>query len=382
MIRSFDLVIAGGGVIGLSIAVQCAERGWRVCVVERGEFGRQSSWAGAGILPSGATLAAVDPIEQLRALSHPLHASWANKLKQYSGIDNEYRRCGGLYIARTDAERATMSANRIWWEEHGIDHRILDSVEFKSHIPALSCLYDKNDETEIWWAPNDCRLRNPRHLQALQMTAELLGVQLLPNTEITGFDLEKSEILGLKTTHRNRIVGDRFCLCSGAWTGLLLNDLQVPTGIMPVRGQMILFQFDHPRFSCVINEGHRYLVPREDGYVLAGSCEEEVGFVNTTTDSMVQELRHWALDLYPSLGDARLVKSWSGLRPGSFDSYPYLGRVPNFVNLFVASGHFRHGLHWSTGTAELMQQLMFGEKTSIDLAPFQILRGNNSNAKG
>jgi glycine oxidase len=154
----------------------------------------------------------------------------------------------------------------------------------------------------------------------------------------------------------------------------LLSKLGVKSGIMPVRGQMLLYRFERKPFPCVINEGHRYLVPREDGHVLVGSCEEEVGYVAETTEGMIAELKTWAESLYPPLKENPIVSSWAGLRPGSFDSYPYLGPVPGMRDMTVAAGHFRHGLHWSTGTALLMRQLICGEATSMELSPFHVCR--------
>jgi glycine oxidase len=168
---------------------------------------------------------------------------------------------------------------------------------------------------------------------------------------------------------------ERYCVTNGAWASQLLGPLGIETGILPVRGQMVLYKLDHPLFSMVINEGHRYLVPRDDGHVLAGSCEEEVGFDTRTTPEMLDQLKDWALKICPVLGSAKVERTWAGLRPGSFDSLPYLGTLHPFENGFIAAGHFRHGLHWSTATGVLMYQWMSGQKTEIDLKPFCVQRG-------
>lgn len=130
----YDLILVGGGVIGLSIAWECAQNGLKVAVVDAGRVGSGSSWAGAGILPSGATIQPQDPLEQLRALSHTLHETWAAKLLEHTGIDNEYRKCGGLYIARSAGEKATLGANRVWWEEHGIHFQLLNAMTSKCTV--------------------------------------------------------------------------------------------------------------------------------------------------------------------------------------------------------------------------------------------------------
>lgn len=376
--KHYDLVICGGGVIGLSIAYQCVKMGWTVCIIDAGEIGKGSSWAGAGILPAGATLDALDPLEQLRSLSHQLHSVWAAELLEATGIDNEYRRCGGLYLARTRAERATLRANESWWAEHGISYEQSTIDQLGSRLPGLSLLATSELESECWWVPTDCRVRNPRHLKALQAALQLHGVTFLPHTTVTDIRQVNGRVDCVLCDGNRSVCGNLFCIASGAWASKLLANVGVASGIMPVRGQMLLYKLDAPAFSFVVNEGHRYLVPRDDGHLLAGSCEEEVGFVAETTEEKVDELRAWAETLFPTLSDNKLKRAWAGLRPGSFDSYPYMGKVPGTENLFVAAGHFRHGLHWSTATALLMQQLMFGEQTTIDLEPFRVLRGHSA----
>jgi glycine oxidase len=301
-------------------------------------------------------------------------------------IDNEYRRSGGLYIARSPAERATLKANCYWWEELGVGYERLsqDQVSRKSPI-ILPSLHDRqrdNQEAHYYWVPGDAKLRNTRHLAALKAACDILDVKVFERTEVIGFQTDGIRIRGLDcgaalSSQVNRgLVADRYCISTGAWTAPLLGSLGIETGIYPVRGQMQLYRFDKVPFRFVVNEGHRYLVPREDGRVLVGSCEEEVGFVKATTEEMMQQLQHWSVGVCPAIAKAELEMQWSGLRPGSIDGFPYLGTLFPYDNCFIAAGHFRHGLHWSTATAVLMAQHMSGELASIDLEPFRIQRGN------
>ena len=183
----YDLMLCGGGVIGLSIAYQSALHGWKVLVVDASELGKASSWAGAGILPAGATVAALDPIEQLRALSHRLHPEWSRQLLEQTGIDNEFRRCGGLYLACTAAERATLSANEMWWNEHGVRFESWSTEELATRLPVVSALVEQNDKLRSWYVPDDCRLRNPRHIRALDRKSTRLnsshgGISRMPSS--------------------------------------------------------------------------------------------------------------------------------------------------------------------------------------------------------
>ena len=369
-------MLCGGGVIGLSIAYQCAQHGWKVLVVDSMTMGQAASWAGAGILPAGASIAALDPLEQLRSLSHLLHRDWAKQLFLETGIDNEYRQCGGVYLARTAAERATLAANRMWWDEHGIRYESWSNDQLVAHIASMESMVRSTPKLQSWFCPDDCRLRNPSHLQALIQACEKRGVTLVEQARIDGFETSQNRILSAKSGSQE-FLADRYCITSGAWASQLLGPLGIETGILPVRGQMVLYKMDQPALTTVINDGHRYLVPRDDGHVLAGSCEEEVGFDATTTDSMIADLQSWAEALCPALTRANIKRTWAGLRPGSFDTYPYLGTLHPFENGFIASGHFRHGLHWSTATALLMYQWMNGDQTEIDLMPFRVQRGRS-----
>jgi len=370
----YDLMLCGGGVVGLSIAYQSALHGWKVLVVDAGELGKASSWAGAGILPAGATEEALDPIEQLRALSHRLHPEWSRQLLERTGIDNEFRRCGGLYLACTAAERATLSANEMWWDEHGVRFESWSADELASRLPVVSALVKQNDKLRSWYVPDDCRLRNPRHIRALVSACKKLGVTMLENTRIDRLDTQGDRIVSASAGPRE-FQAERFCITNGAWASQLLGPLGIETGILPVRGQMVLYKLDKPLFSMVINDGHRYLVPRDDGYVLAGSCEEEVGFDARTTPEMIDQLKEWSLKICPALASAKVERTWAGLRPGSFDSLPYLGTLHPFEKGVIGAGHFRHGLNWSTAAGVLMYQWMSGQKTEIDLKPFCVQRG-------
>jgi glycine oxidase len=313
-----------------------------------------------------------------------LHGEWALRLREQTGIDTEYRRCGGVYIATTPAERATLAANRIWWSELGIAAEPWTQDIAKRKVPGLERLIAHEPLVEFWHVPDDCRVRNPRHVAALIAACRSLSVDLYEETRAVGFDFEDHRIDKVRVECNNdpdkgqisSIQGERFCIAGGAWTVHLLDTLGISTGILPVRGQMLLYRCSQPPFSMVLNEGHRYLVPRDDGHILAGSCEEEVGFDSQTTPQMISELRSWAERIWPDLVDTPIASQWAGLRPGSFDSFPYLGTLPPYENATIASGHFRHGIHWSTATAVLMRELMFGEPTSIDLAPFRLQRGH------
>jgi glycine oxidase len=353
-----DVLIIGGGVIGLSLAWDLARHGQSVHLIDRQEPGREASWAGAGILPAANRGTALHPYDQLCGLASELHPRWAEALQSLTGIDTGFHRCGGIYLARTPGEAASLAA----WAE---DQREL-GIEVE-HLPA------ENYGRAAFFVPAESQLRNPRYLQALVAACQQAGVEITPHTEARGIAIEKGQAVGLET-NGGSLTAKKFCFTAGAWTGQLLARLGMPIHVLPMRGQMLLFRCTPSPTRAIINEGSRYIVPRQDGRLLVGSTEEEVGFDKRTTEEGLADLAAFARELVPALADSPIERSWAGLRPASLDGFPYLCPLPGLTNAFVAAGHFRSGLYLSPATAVVMSQLLRGQPTEIDLAPFRVGR--------
>ncbi|MGI8982714.1 MAG: glycine oxidase ThiO [Pirellulaceae bacterium] len=373
-----DVLIIGGGVIGLSLAWDLAQHGQSVQVIDRGEPGKEASWAGAGILPPASWKAARHPYDQLRALSSELHPQWAAALSQQTEIDTGYRLCGGIYLARTPGEAASLVAWASAAAEEGIVVRRLGERELEEAGIRSQRSGARGQILASYLLPHETQLRNPHHLQALRAACERLGVKITADAEMANFEIRKGRLSTVITNNAGSIYSPKqVCFASGAWTGQLCARLGIHIGVFPIRGQMVLFNtggLDVPKLKRIVTEGSRYLVPRDDGRVLAGSTEEEVGFDKSTTAEAIADLTLFARGLIPALENAPVEQTWAGLRPASFDGLPYLGPLPGLSNCFVASGHFRSGLYLSPGTAIVMSQLLRGEQPRIDLGPFRVLR--------
>ena len=366
----YDSLIVGGGVIGLSLAYELATRGEKVRVIDRGPLGGEASWAGAGIIPPAATRGQLEPIDRLLALSCDLHAAWAERLREETGVDNGYRRCGAVYVARGDEDARQLHLAAARWRSQGIAVEPAPPERLAQIEPALAKPRDRRFAAAHWLA-GEAQIRNPRHLKALVAACAARGVELTPCLAAESMATAGRRATAINTS-RGAIEANRVCLTSGAWTGELLTRLGMPTAaVRPVRGQIALLKCRAPALKAVVNEGKRYLVPRDDGRVLVGSTEEEVGFDKSTTAAGTSGLLKLAIELVPDLAEAEVERTWAGLRPATRDGLPVLGRVADFENLYVAAGHFRAGLQLSTGTALVMARLMRGEPTVIDLDSFR-----------
>jgi glycine oxidase len=359
-----EVVIVGGGVIGLTTAYFLAREGLRVHLLDQGPLGKEASWAGAGILPPSNWSTARYPFDRLRALSGQLFPELSAELKEKSGIDNGYVRCGGFDFLSLQGEAGDQE-----WCGEGIPCEKADEAEVARLEPALA-----PGLGAAILLPTLAQLRNPRHLQALRLVCERSGnVRFSEGVAAKGFTA-RGELLGSVTTSAGVVEADAFVVASGAWTDRLLAPLGVRLGIHPVRGQIALLNPGRVLFRRVLLWGSRYLVPRQDGRVLAGSTEEDAGFEKQTTADGVSGLLRLATDLVPALAKADVERCWAGLRPGSVDGLPFIGRMPEFSNLYVAAGHFRAGIQLSPGTALLLKELIVGQPLSMSLEAFRLER--------
>ena len=370
-----DCLVIGGGVIGLSAAYELASTGKRVRLLERGELGREASWAGAGILPPPATREDLPPWRRLLTFSYGLHQQWSGRLREETGIDNGLRKCGAIHLARRPGEAAALRADMSELAADGVEVVALES-DGDLHRLEKNLRDDQLGTDSVRAAfhlPDEAQIRNPRHLQALEAACRRLNVELHEHTEVAGFTIRTGQVVEV-TAGDATFQADYVVVTTGAWSEVLLSQLGLNLSVYPVRGQMILYRCAAPPLTRVVNEGPRYIVPRDDGRVLAGSTEEDVGFDKRTTEEGIRELRHFAEQLLPPLAGAELEHSWAGLRPHAVDGLPYLGRVPHLKNCYVAAGHYRAGLASSTGTAVLLRQLIDGKPLEFDMSEFRLDR--------
>lgn len=359
-----DVVIVGGGVIGLTTAYQLALAGVRVVVLDKGAFGQEASWAGAGIIPPGNPTAAATPYDQLRGISSCLYPTLSAELRERTGIDNGYRVCGGVELFHDDP-----TAVLARWRQEDIPFTSLTAADLREQQPGL------HTPAMPVWLPTMAQVRNPRHVQALVQACFALGVKLHSEQPVVGFDRQGERVLGARTTDGHTWHAGQVLLCAGAWGDELLGHFGMPVGIHPVRGQIVLFKLEQPSIRAVVCDDRNYLVPREDGRVLAGATEEpEAGFHKANTPEGVQGLIRFAHELVPVLNEAAVERTWSGLRPGTPDGLPYLGAIPGTTNAFVAGGHYRAGVQLSPGTGHVMADLLLGRPMTLDLHPFRLDR--------
>jgi glycine oxidase len=219
------------------------------------------------------------------------------------------------------------------------------------------------------WLPSIGQVRPPNVLKALRVALLQHGVKLVERTQLKPLE-HVAQLNRWETTTGELLEADQFVVTSGAWSFELLKSTASGLNIKPMRGQILLYQQPEKKLEHIVYANGFYLVPRQDGLLLAGSTLEDVGFDNTTTEEVRLELETKAQAIYPVLKDAPVLKHWSGLRPGTPENLPTICAHPTIKNLYLNTGHFRYGLTMAPASAQLVAALMSGEKPQIDATPY------------
>ncbi|MES9830558.1 MAG: glycine oxidase ThiO [Candidatus Thiodiazotropha sp.] len=355
-----DCLIVGSGIIGMLTANELYSAGMAVALVEKGRPGRESSWAGGGIISPLYPWRYNDSISKLAQWSQANYPAIARMLIDAGGPDPEYLKSGLLILEPSDTDRATAWSGRFGQPLHLIDGKGIAQCQ-----PGLDSY-----ATEAVLLPDVAQIRNPRLTKSLYHAIRE-KTTIHEQTEATELLIEQGRVRGIKTP-TGTLEADKVIICAGAWSGNLLNDIVTPPAIEPVLGQMIIFRHQPGAITRIVLHNDRYIIPRKDGRVLVGSTLEYRGFDKHTTEQAKQELKAFALAHFPSLGKAEIEHHWAGLRPGSPSGIPYIGPIPEIDGLYLNAGHFRNGVVLGPASTRLLADIVLGHTPILDPEPYTI----------
>ncbi len=357
---SKQVVVVGGGVIGLLTAFNLAAKVGQVVVCDQGEVGRESSWAGGGIVSPLYPWRYSPAVTALAHWSQDFYPQLGERLFASTGIDPEVHTTG-LYWLDLDDE-----AEALAWAER--EQRPLSAVDISAAYDAVPVL-GPGFKRAIYMA-GVANVRNPRLVKSLKAALLALpNVTLRENCQITGFVQQGGRVTGVQTAE-GVLAADEVVLSAGAWSGDLLRTLGLELPVEPVKGQMILFKCAEDFLPSMVLAKGRYAIPRRDGHILVGSTLEHAGYDKTPTPDALESLKASAVELLPGLEGATVVGHWAGLRPGSPEGIPYIGPVPGHKGLWLNCGHYRNGLVLAPASCQLFTDLLTGAEPIIDPAPY------------
>jgi glycine oxidase len=357
---SQHVVIVGGGVIGLLTAFNLASRVQSVVLLDRSDVGRESSWAGGGIVSPLYPWRYSPAVTALAHWSQDFYPRLAERLFDATGIDPEVHTTGLYWLDLDDEQEALAWAARL--------HRPLASVDISAVYDAVPVM--GGGYSRAVHMADIANVRNPRLVKSLKAALLALpNVTIHEQAEVQDFVRDGDRIIGVSTAAGD-ILGDSVVLAAGAWSGDLLGKLDLALPVEPVKGQMILYKCQANFLPSMILAKGRYAIPRRDGHILIGSTLEHEGYDKTPTGTALESLKASAVELIPALADAQVVGHWAGLRPGSPDGVPFIGPVPGHEGLWLNCGHYRNGLVLAPASCQLLTVLLLGDAPIIDAAAY------------
>ncbi len=339
--KSWDVIISGAGIIGVSLALELRERGAQVLVLDSGDPGRESSSAAAGML------APADPetplaLRPLATASAEMFPAYVQKLESAAHIQVDFRRLGAIALqqdASVPREYGSLSASD------------LQQLEPSLNPQDLSAFFVQEDSVD------------PQLLmQAALSAAQNLGIEIRGHSAVKDIRARDGKVE--VSTDAGPFVAYSAINCQGAWAG---------APVRPRKGQMLYVQPHARLLQHVLRTPEIYIVPRGTGKILVGTTVEDVGFDKSVQTSTIHNLLSAAAKYVPELAAAEITQSWAGLRPGTPDDLPILGPT-DVPGTFVASGHFRNGILLAPMTARIMADLIEGRTLPFDISSFSPAR--------
>jgi glycine oxidase len=363
-----DVVVIGGGVIGLTIARALVHAGaGEICLIERNGLGHEASFAAAGMLAPQAEADSQDDFFRLACRSRDLYADFAASLHDETGVNIEFDTTGTLYLALTYHDLVEIEKRHEWQMAAGLAVEKLTPSQALELEPCIN-----PNVLGALRFPLDVQVENRRLLNALTNSAMKLGVKTVTGCSVESVSIEKNRVTSVVTS-RGVISSRTVVVAAGTWSGFIglsgTPKKQAPE-IEPVRGQMISFDA-RPRVTRhVIYSPRGYIVPRQDGRLLAGSTSERAGFAKQVTAGGISSILQNALEISPSVAALPIIDTWAGLRPRAPDNLPVLGPCDEIGGLFYATGHYRNGILLAPVTGELIAEAVVAGVTSPLLGPF------------
>ena len=346
-----DVVVVGAGLIGLAIAFELAERGAVVRVLERAEPGRAASWAGAGMLAPFTERIENEAFLAFCAQSLAAYPAFAERVQSASSVDPYLRLEGILNVAFDDEQYTRLREHAAMLRTRGVHFELLGRRETLEREPSLGA-----HVTGSLLLPDEGCVDNRRLGRALAAACEARGVLLSRNAGNLAIECDDRRVLGVRSD-LGFAAASIVVNAAGAWAAEIPG---VPQScrppVEPIKGQMLALGIPRNFVTHTTWVPGAYLVPRSDGRLLVGATVERAGFDERVTAEGIRHLLDAALDASPSLGSFTITETWAGLRPGTPDELPFIGRTP-IDGLLLATGHFRNGILLAPATAEAIGEI-------------------------
>jgi glycine oxidase len=364
--KKFDVAIAGGGVIGAAIALDLGRAGMRVAVFDRQQPGQEASWASAGILSAAPENPGMVAMVPLGKASLALYPEFVGQVEEISGMSTGFRPKGTLEALFSHDAKAELSTIIALHHGLGLKAEPLRAEDARELEPALS------EEVEAAvLRPEEASIDNRLLTAAILEAARRSGAEIFSGNGAKAISREGNRCTGLLL--QNEKVEALWTVIAAGCFSATIEGIASYAPVRPAKGQMVALRANDLKMERVLWSEKIYLVPRNDGRILAGATVEYAGFDKRTTAGGIERILSAAIALAPDLANARLEETWAGLRPDSPDHLPILGPT-DIDGLLIATGHFRSGILLTPITARLIREWIAEQRVSVDWDRFSSLR--------
>jgi glycine oxidase len=370
--KKFDVAIAGAGLIGGSIALELARAGLSVGLFDSQQPGQESSWAGAGILSPAPESAAMIPLVPLAKASMAIYPEFVRMAEEISGQSAGYRPRGTLQALFSRDAREELSTVIALHHGLGLKAEPLSPEDARELEPSLS-----EDLEAAVLRPDEASVDNRAMTQAVLEAALRSGVKLFPESPVHAIWSDGGRCAGLQLEDE-KVEAHWTVIAAGCFSAKI-EGVAAYAPVRPAKGQMIALRADDLEIERVLWSEKIYLVPRNDGRILAGATVEYTGFEKSLTAGGLEKVLAGAIELSPGLAAARVEETWAGLRPDSPDHLPILGPT-DLDGLLIATGHFRGGILLTPITAKLVREWVTQQRVSVDWDRFSPMRFQSASA--
>ena len=361
---SLDVVVVGSGIIGCAIARELARRGASVAIIDDRPVGMGATQASAGVLAPYIEMRDSTPLLGPAVRSLELYEEFIRATEADSGVSIRYGRTGTIDLALDEEEQRALAATAAVISRFGVEARLLDAKQARAEEPLASASLVGG-----LLVPVHAYVAAPQLTHALAEAAARRGAQMLEPVRVRS--IEQRGAGAVVTTDTGELSCGSVVLAAGSWSGQIhLEGVTVAPPVRPVRGQLMYLRWPGQRLRRITWSSGCYLVPWDDGTVLLGGTVEEVGFDERTTVAGVQGLLEAARRVFPVSESAQFIGARVGLRPGTSDGLPIIGRSRVLPSLTYATGHYRNGVLLAPLTALLVADALLDNRVDPLLAPF------------
>lgn len=364
-----EVVVIGGGIAGCATALALHEMGAAVNLVDAERPGAAATGASAGMLAPQYESPGPGPLYRLGIRARDGYDAFVSTIETLSGHRLHLRRDGMLVANRTEAEHAKALESAAWQRAEGQRAEVLTPDEAATVQAGLA-----PDVVSWLWLPDEGQIDTQHLVEALPAALAGTDIRVITAVRVERVVSEAGTVTGVALEDGRTLSADRVVLAAGAWSDRV-DGLPHGVPVRPVRGQMLRFPTGSADLTpLVATHDGRYLVPRHDGSVLAGSTMEDAGYDRTVTPEGAAGIHGAAARLVPGLGDARAAERWADVRPISRDRLPILGPEPDLHGLFYATGHGRNGILLGPVSGRIVASLVLDDAPDVDWTPFAIAR--------